>query len=342
MELQFSASFSSPKIMISMSLFILIFFLYTLFWLLNLTSLFTSQRRKNNLQPLPVARGAWPVIGHLHLLSSSEPGHKTLGKMADSNGPIFTLKLGIHRAIVVSNWEIAQECLTTNDIIFASRPKLTSAKLLGYNNSMFGLAQYGPFWRHMRKVVSLELLSTHRLQQFQPIRISEIQSSINKLYQLCTKEKPLVEMKAWFEDITLNIMFKIIFGKRFTDDLKGDQDHRKTFRNLMELFGVFVPSDSLPFLSWLDLGGYEKAMKTTSKVLDEVFDKWLEEHRQRKIENNDNGAEDFMDVMLSIIKDDDEQLSGYVGDSVIKANCLVSTCLLVQISNHLFFNYDYR
>lgn len=304
-------------------IFLLILFFYTLFWVISLF-------RNKKLQP-PVAGGAWPVIGHLHLLSGSEPTHKTLGKMADAYGPIFTLKLGMHRALVVSNWEIAKECLTTNDKAFASRPTVTASKLLGYNNSMFGFSQYGQFWRHMRKITSFQLLSNHRLHQFEPIRSSEVHSSIKKLYELCTNdgEKVLVEMKTWFEDITLNIIFKIVFGKRFSDALEGNPDYRKTFRVLLELFGMFVPSDSFPCLSWLDLGGYKKAMKKTSKVVDEVFDKWLEEHRQRKMESNNNKGEDFMDVLISMVKDDDEQLFGYVGDSVIKATCLVSTCLLI-------------
>ncbi|XP_038905158.1 cytochrome P450 CYP82D47-like [Benincasa hispida] len=328
MKLPFSASFSSAKTMIMSVLFLLIFFLYTLFWVLSKSSLFSSQHRNKKPQPPPVAGGAWPVIGHLHLLNGSEPAHKIIGKMADSTGPIFTLKLGTHTAVVVSDWEIAKECFTTNDRAFASRPKLTATKHMAYDNSMFGFAQYGPFWRHMRKITSLELLSNHRLHQFQPIRTSEIQSSIKKLYELCTinknGEKVLVDMKTWFEDITLNIIFKIVFGKRFSDaKLEGSEDYRKTFRGLLELFGMFVPSDSFPFLSWLDLGGYEKAMKKASKVVDEVFDKWLKEHRQRKMESNNNKVDqDFMDVMISIVKDDDEQLSGYDGDSVIKATCL--------------------
>lgn len=182
--------------------------------------IFTSQRQKLP----PEAGGAWPLVGHLHLLTGIEPGHKALANMADLYGPIFTLKLGMHTAVVVSNWEIAKECFSTNDKIFASRPKLAAAKHMGYNNSMFAFTQYGRFWRHMRKITTLELLTSHGLEQFQHIRASEVKSWGKKLYELYAKsrnegeEKLLVDMKTWFEQITLNTILRIVIGKRLFDD----------------------------------------------------------------------------------------------------------------------------
>ncbi|XP_038903388.1 cytochrome P450 CYP82D47-like [Benincasa hispida] len=308
---------------IMMPVILLILFFYALLWFISRRLLLSSEHRKKP-QP-PEASGALLVIGHLHLLGGSEPAHKILGAMADAHGPIFTLKLGVHKAVVVSSWEIAKECLTTNDRIFASRPKLTAAKLLGYNNSMFGFSEYGPFWRHMRKITMLGLLTNNHKKQLELIVESEIRSSIGKLYDLWVNHKKskgeallLVEMKSWFEDITLNTMFRMVVGKRFSTDLEGsgNQDYRKVFREFVNLFGDFVPSDSFPFLSCFDLGGYEKSMKKTAKVLDEVLDKWIKEKK-----NSGDHEQDFMDFLLSAVKDD-EELSGYDGDSIVKANCL--------------------
>ena len=60
--------------------------------------------------------------------------------MANKYGPIFTIWLGVHRTIVVSSWEIAKECFTTNDKAFANRPKALGLELLGYNYAMFGFS----------------------------------------------------------------------------------------------------------------------------------------------------------------------------------------------------------
>ncbi|GJW83048.1 cytochrome P450 CYP82D47-like protein [Tanacetum coccineum] len=64
-------------------------------------------RSKHNAPPR--AKGAWPIIGHLHLLGGSRPPQQVLGDLADKYGPLFTIKLGFHQALVVSSGEIAKE-----------------------------------------------------------------------------------------------------------------------------------------------------------------------------------------------------------------------------------------
>jgi len=48
------------------------------------------------------------------------------------------------------------------------------------------------------------------------------------------------------------------------------------------LTGLFVLRDAVPFLGWLDWGGYEKAMKRNAEELDNIFDEWLAEHRRKR------------------------------------------------------------
>ncbi|CAI9268884.1 unnamed protein product [Lactuca saligna] len=76
------------------------------------------------------APGSWPIIGHLYLLSGSQVPHKLLGSMAHNFGIIFTIKLGVNRVLVVSNSEMDKECLTTNDRVFATRPKSMESELM--------------------------------------------------------------------------------------------------------------------------------------------------------------------------------------------------------------------
>ncbi|KAG8492043.1 hypothetical protein CXB51_015683 [Gossypium anomalum] len=141
-------------------------FLFSFLWI--------SRRNTNWKKTAPEAGGAWPIIGHLRLLGGPQPPHISLANMAVKYGRMFTIKLGVHRALVVSNWEIAKESLTTNDKAFASRPKLANSVLLGYNRTMFGFAPYGAFWRQMRKIATIELLSNHRLQLLKHVRESEV------------------------------------------------------------------------------------------------------------------------------------------------------------------------
>jgi hypothetical protein len=250
--------------------------------------------------------------------------------MADKYGSIFTIRLGIHQALIVSNWEIAKECFTTNDKAFASRPKAIAPQLMGYNYAMFGFSPYGPYWRQVRKIATLELLSNHRLEMFKDIRVSEVNTSIKEIYEVWVKNKNmLVEMKRWFGSTTLNVLFRMVVGKRFDgtttkDEINKDNDQwQKSVRDFVELSGTFVVADALPYLRWLDLGGHERAMKRTAKEFDDVVEGWLEEHKQRKVSGEAKGHQDFMDVILSIVTDD-EDISNYDADTITKATCLVS------------------
>ncbi|GKC37891.1 cytochrome P450 82C4-like protein, partial [Tanacetum coccineum] len=131
----------------------------------------------------PELGGGWPIIGHLHLLGGGDQLlYRTLGAMADKYGPAFNIRLGTRRAFVVSSWEVARECFTINDKALASRPKTAAVKHMGYNYAVFGFAPYTPFWREMRKIATLELLSNRRLEMLKDVRSSEINSGINELY----------------------------------------------------------------------------------------------------------------------------------------------------------------
>ncbi|MBA0869403.1 hypothetical protein Goshw_027733, partial [Gossypium schwendimanii] len=165
-------------------------------------------------------------------------------------------KLGVHRALVVSNWEIAKECLTINDKAFATRPKLTSSEHFGYNCAMIGFAPYGPYWRQVRKFSTIELLSNHRLELLKHVRELEVKTSLQQLYQLwnkkksSTSDKVLVEMKRWFRDVTLNVILRIVVGKRIPNSYEGVETvkWKKSLDDLFDLSGKFLIPDALMYL----------------------------------------------------------------------------------------------
>ncbi|KAF8406372.1 hypothetical protein HHK36_008459 [Tetracentron sinense] len=298
----------------------------------------TTTNTKRTTAPEPA--GSWPVIGHLHLLGGRELPHVTLGNMADKYGPAFTIRLGVHRALVVSSPEIAKECFTTKDLYFASRPKAVATKHMGYNYAMFGFAPYGPYWREVRKIATLELLSNHRLEMLKHIRASEVSTSIKDLYELWVNKNShngcpvLVEMKQWFADLTLNISVRMITGKRYFGAIAASEEKearrfQEAIKDFIHLMGLFVVSDAVPFLGWLDFGGYERAMKKAAKELDRLLQEWLEEHKRKKFSGDAQADQDFMDVMLSILED--ANFSDYNTDTVIKSTSLETVNLKKRV-----------
>ncbi|KAJ1390454.1 Cytochrome P450 [Sesbania bispinosa] len=279
----------------------------------------------------PSAAGAWPILGHLPLFSGSQTPHRTLGALANKYGPLFTIKLGATRALVLSNWEIAKECFTINDMVVSSRPRLVATQHMAYNGAMFGFAPYGPYWRQLRKISTLEILSNRRVEQLRHVRALEVQTSIKELFNVWSSKKNgdgyvLVELKQWFTQLTFNMVLRMAVGKRYfgATNMVDEQEAQRSIKALkeyMRLMGVFTVADAIPYLRWFDFGGHEKAMKKTAKELDKIVGEWLEEHRQnRALDEKIERDQDFMDVMISMLEG--TTIEGFDADPIIKATTL--------------------
>ncbi|XP_031479172.1 cytochrome P450 CYP82D47-like [Nymphaea colorata] len=273
--------------------------------------------------------GAWPVVGHLRLLSGTTPLHRTLAALSEKHGPLFTLRLGQMRAVVVSSMDLAKECFTTNDQAFASRPPFESSKCLGYACTMLALVPYGPYWREVRKMASIELLSNRRLELLKHIRVEEVGSLVEALYRSCGGSYP-VDMNRRFSNLSMNIMLRMIAGKRYFN-LDGEENEgeaeefRKLIIELFHLLGMLTVSDAIPSLEWLDVGGHLKAMKRVKKRMDGFASAWLAEHRHRHRRERKSGKKDterdFIDVLIREVEDGhlSEQ---YQTDTIIEATAM--------------------
>lgn len=93
---------------------------------------------------------------------------------------------------------------------------------------------------------------------------------MKELYELWVNHKSdsnmvMVEIKRWFGDLSLNTVVRMLVGKWFSSDKEDGFRFQKPDREFFELVGMFVISDYLPFLRWLDLGGYQRAMNKNCK-----------------------------------------------------------------------------
>ncbi|KAG5566828.1 hypothetical protein RHGRI_002389 [Rhododendron griersonianum] len=207
--------------------------------------------------------------------------------MADKHGPIFTIRLGLRCALVVSSKETIMECFTTKDRAFLTRPKSAALKYLGYDGAMSALGPHGPYWREFRKVVTLELLSNRRLEILKQVRASEVGSCIKHLYLLWVRQQSRVR-----------------YG---LDDDEKDEEARlftRAMDQFMYLTGAFEFSDVIPGIEWMDLQGRVRLMKENAEVMDSFMSRWLEEHVQSRKNGLMKEEHDFMDVLLSLFPED--------------------------------------
>ncbi|XP_065875784.1 cytochrome P450 CYP82J17-like [Euphorbia lathyris] len=269
---------------------------------------------KSNVKFVPAAAGGLPIIGHLHHLGGKKPLAITISEMADKYGAVFSLRLGLHPTVIISDHKAMKECFTINDKILAYRPPSSQAQIIGYNYAAFGFSPYGSYWRNMRKLATIELLSSQRIKLLNNVQVSEVNHLVKDIYLECnnrTSEK--INMSERIENMVLNMVTRMVASKRFID-CGGEDEKVHPLKQIMRDF-VFVPGDLIPFIGWLDVKGVVKTMKRVTEEVDSIVESWIEEHKLKKNENEDR--KDFIDVMLSVIEDDDSL--GLKKETIIKA-----------------------
>ncbi|XP_068648661.1 xanthotoxin 5-hydroxylase CYP82C4-like [Aristolochia californica] len=261
--------------------------------------IYTATRPRNQRgAPCPPA---WPIIGNLHLLSGSDLLHVKFAKLADQFGPILQLRAGSRRILLVSDAAAAGECFTTHDRVFASRPRTAAGEILGNDLVSLVWAPYGPLWRELRKISTLELFSHRRLLLQAPVRDEETSAVVAAIGRAMPGSP--VRIKDYLLDMVMRIILRKVGGGRGEWFIKPEET-----RELLELVetgfyysGIPVLGDSLPFLKWVDWKGTQKAMREIIGKINALFESWVDKRRKM------GGVEevlDFMDVLVSMADGD--------------------------------------
>nr|GEY17552.1 cytochrome P450 [Tanacetum cinerariifolium] len=261
-----------------------------------------------------------PIIGHLHLIKN--PLCRTLAKISAKHGPILLLRFGSRKVLLVSTPSLSEECFTKNDVIFANRPRLLYGKILGSNYTNLCTASYGDHWRKLRRIANAEIFSSFRLNELHEVRADEGRLLIRKLATECSSP---ANMKKTFHEMTLNVMMRMIFGKRYyCSDMK---EEGKKFQEISkETFLVGDASnlgDHLPFLNWFGVRGVEKRMVALQKKRNAFFQGVIEEYRKGKLDEVENKKhKTMMEVLLQLQENEPK----YYTDDLIKTFLLVRSC----------------
>ncbi|KAL1224437.1 Cytochrome P450 81D11 [Cardamine amara subsp. amara] len=292
--------------------FLILSFAFIFFIFLKI---FLSKRHtKFNLPPSPAR--SLPLIGHLHLLK--RPLHRTFLSFSRSLGdaPIFCLCLGNRLTVVVSSYTIAEECFTKNDIVLANRPEFIVGKYIEYNFTTMTSAPYGDHWRNLRRIGTLEIFSSHKLNGFLSLRKDEIRHLLLRLSKNSQHGFAKVEMRTMFFDLTINNILRMVAGKRFYGEgMEQDEDAqrvRKLVDEIVSKAGAGNAIDYLPFLRWIT--DFEKQIKNLAGKVDEFLQSLVDEKRGDQEKGNT-----MIDHLLSL----QETQPDYYTDVTIKGIIIV-------------------
>ncbi|KAL0726561.1 hypothetical protein Bca4012_022654 [Brassica carinata] len=191
--------------------------IFLCFLLLTFLSLITFVRKikeTKTLMKLPPSPPTLPIIGNLHQLAGLP--HRCFHHLSIKYGPVVLLHLGFVPTVIISSSEAAEEVLRTNDLGCCSRPETVATGKLSYGFKDISFAQYGEYWREMRKLAVIELFSLKKVHSFKNIREEEVGFMVKQVSESTLKHSP-VDLSKTFFSLTASIICRVALGQNFNE-----------------------------------------------------------------------------------------------------------------------------
>lgn len=286
-----------------------------------------AKRSKAKVSTPKLPPGPIPFIGNMHQLIGSLP-HHCLRDLAKKHGSLMHLQLGEVSTMVVSSPEIAKQVTKTHDINFAQRPPLLVSKIVAYDSTGIAFAPYGDYWRQLRKISMIELLSAKRVKSFQSIREEE---TSNLVRALSSKAGLPINLSEKIYSLIYGIASRAAFSKKY-----DDQD--AVISALKEAIGQatgFSVADIFPSYKVLHLiSGIRLKLERVHQRIDKILQNIIDEHKESKAARE---VEDLVDILLKLQRQGDFEFP--LMDKNIKAIILVSILPIDSIFPNIFTKF---
>ncbi|XP_010932987.2 premnaspirodiene oxygenase-like [Elaeis guineensis] len=264
-----------------------------------------GSKTQNKVYRQPPGPCKLPIIGSMHHLVGKLT-HHALRDLAKTYGPLMHLKLGEVSTVVVTSREAAREMLKIHDINFASRPDILASKIAVYGGLDMLFAPYGDYWRRLRKLCVMEVLSAKRVQSFQFVREEEVSDLIDTIQSTSPSPVNLSEM---LHTLTNNITARVAFGSRCRDAAA----YLEAMKEGTLLAGGFNLADLFPSLGFISVvTGIKNKLERCHQKIDGILEGIIEERKEvraalkLKDGNGETMEENILDVLLNFQGRDDE------------------------------------
>ncbi|KAJ3680160.1 hypothetical protein LUZ60_016438 [Juncus effusus] len=266
-----------------------------------LSLIYLKKGKQGDLR-LPPSPPKFPFIGHLHLLSNLP--HQSLQKISQKYGPIILLEFGSVPTLIVSSAETAKEVTKDHDLQCCNRPPLPGAKRLSYDYVDIAFAPYSEFWRQMRRLFIVELLSKSRVVSFAYAREAQVESLIDSLTNSSSTEVNLNEKLFALAD---GIIGMVAFGNIYGTDQFKSKELQHILDEAMKMLDGFSAEDFWPskFGRMVDkFSGMVARREKCFKDLNTFFEMILDQHLDpaRVVERE---KENLVDVLIRLWREQD-------------------------------------
>ncbi|KAJ6362929.1 hypothetical protein OIU78_003173 [Salix suchowensis] len=255
-------------------------------------------RAKSSQEGRPPGPPGWPVIGNLFDLGSMP--HRTLTDMRQKYGHIIWLRLGAMNTMVVLSATAAAELFKNHDLSFADRTITETMRAHGYDQGSLALAPYGSFWRVLRRLVTVDMIVTKRINETTSIRRKCVDDMLQWIEEESCKagRGAGIHVSRFVFLMTFNLFGNLLLSRDLLDpESKAGSEFFDAMTGLMEWSGHANLADFFPWLRRLDLQGLRKKMERDLGKAMEIASKFVKERVEDKKVTNDS-RKDFLDVLL--------------------------------------------
>ncbi|KAL9243842.1 hypothetical protein vseg_017682 [Gypsophila vaccaria] len=197
--------------------------------------------------------------------------------------------------IVVSTPDMAERLLRNHDVLCAKRPMSDVSHDLSYGSKGIIFTPYSPYWRNVRKLCVMELLSASKIRSFAWLRKEEIGKLVSSLKD-ASMANEAVEIGASVGGVLEELIYRMLYGSP-----KNDLALRSVVLEALRLSGTLNISDYLTFLAPFDLQGLKRRIKKLMIIVDDVLEKIISNHED-EAKREHRTHRDLVDVMLSLVK----------------------------------------
>ncbi|NXL89245.1 CP2W1 protein, partial [Alectura lathami] len=177
--------------------------------LLLLAALYVLRSFKQSALNLPPGPFPLPIIGNLHLLDIRRQD-KSLMKISEKYGPVFTVHLGMQKTVVLTGYEAVKDALLNTADVFADRPVIPIFHHIQHGNGVFFSSQ--ELWKTTRRFTMAAMRDLGMGKRLAEERILE---ELQFLIELIKSFKGGPFRLRYLNTAPTNITFGILFGKRF-------------------------------------------------------------------------------------------------------------------------------
>ncbi|CAK9141706.1 unnamed protein product, partial [Ilex paraguariensis] len=258
----------------------------------------------------PPGPPGWPIVGNMFDLGTSP--HQTFYKLRAEYGPVLWLKLGFVNTMVIQSAYSAAELFKNHDLSFSDRKATESLTALGYNESALAVCEYGAYWRRLRRLYTIELFASKRIQESAPLR----EKCIDKMVRWIEEDSITSRAQGGSGEVKLVkylflMAFNMVGNLMFSRDLLQMQSNEgdeffEAMNKFMEWAMKPNVADFFPFLKWLDPQRIKRNMARDMGRCMKIITGLVDERVQEKQLGRDDVKNDFLDVLLAYESDGKE------------------------------------